>query len=95
MRLLWMKAIAETAGLEKYGLENWFGLFAPARTPAPVVDRINEAVRQALQDPTLAQRLREQGGEPAAMSPADFATFIKTESAQYEAIVKQANISAE
>jgi len=88
-------AIAETAGLSAYGLENWFGLFAPASTPANVVDRINQAVGAALQDPQLAQRLRDQGGEPAPMPVAQFKQFIAHESQQYQAIVTQANISAE
>ncbi|MGV2906171.1 Bug family tripartite tricarboxylate transporter substrate binding protein [Achromobacter sp. AGC25] len=87
--------IAETAGLAAYGLENWFGLFAPASTPANVVDRINQAVGAALQDPELAERLRDQGGEPAPMSVAQFKQFIAHESQQYRAIVTQANILAE
>ncbi|HYG45122.1 MAG TPA: tripartite tricarboxylate transporter substrate binding protein [Bordetella sp.] len=88
-------AIAETPALRAYSLENWFGLFAPAHTPEAVLDRINQAVRAALQDPQLAQRLREQGGEPAPMSVAEFKQFIQHESTQYQAIVTQANISAE
>lgn len=88
-------AIAETAGLEAYDLENWFGMFAPAQTPPDVIERINKAVRQALEDPRLAQQLREQGGEPAPLPAAEFAAFVKRESAQYEAIVRQANITAD
>lgn len=88
-------AIAETPGLSTYNLENWFGLFAPAHTPAPVVDRLNQAVRQALKDPTLTQRLTEQGGVPAPLSPEEFTAFIKRESVQYESIVTKANITAD
>ena len=87
-------AIAETPGLSAYALENWFGLYAPARTPA-VVQRVYEAVRDALADPALAQRLREQGGEPAPLPPAEFAAFIASESKQYAAIVERADITAD
>jgi tripartite-type tricarboxylate transporter receptor subunit TctC len=88
-------AIAETTGLSAYKLENWFGLFAPAGTPQDVVERINKAASEAIADPALAQRLREQGGEPESMSSKDFAAFIRQESQQYKKIIDEANIKAE
>jgi len=88
-------AIAETPGLSAYRLENWFGLFAPAKTPETTLERINQAVTAALQDPELVQRLRDQGGEVQAMSVSDFKQFIQHESEQYKSIVTQANITAE
>lgn len=88
-------AIAETPGLSAYRLENWFGLFAPAHTPQPVLDRINQSVTSALQDPELMQRLRDQGGEVQTMSVPEFKQFIQHESEQYQAIVTQAHITAE
>jgi tripartite-type tricarboxylate transporter receptor subunit TctC len=88
-------ALAEFKPLAKYQLENWFGLFAPAKTPEAVVAKINAAVTQALKDPDLAKRLRDQGGEPSPMSPKEFADFIKAESVQFERIVATAKIVAE
>ena len=85
-------AIAESKAAPKYALDNWFGLFAPAATPAPVLAKLNAAVAQALQDPALAKRMGEQGGIPAPMSPAQFRDFIKLESAQYGRIVEFAKI---
>ncbi len=90
-----LPAIAETKALARYQLENWFGLFAPAGTPPAVQERINAAVTQALADRELARKLREQGGEPAPMSIAQFRAFIKTESAQFARIVETAKITAE
>jgi len=86
-------ALAESKAVPKYALENWFGLFAPAATPAPVIAKINAAVVQALQQPDLAKRMAEQGGIPSPMSPAQFKDFIKTESAQYARIVEFAKIT--
>ena len=60
-----------------------------------MVQRVYEAVRDALADPALAQRLREQGGEPAPLPPAEFAAFIASESKQYAAIVERADITAD
>ena len=88
-------AIAEFKPLSKYQLENWFGLFAPAGTPEAVQQKLNAAVTQALLDPELAKKLRDQGGEPAPMSTQQFRDFIKAESIQFERIVTSANITAE
>lgn len=85
--------IAEGKAAPKYALENWFGLFAPAATPAPVIAKLNAAVVQALQQPELAKRMSEQGGLPAPMSPTQFRDFIKAESAQYARIVEFAKIT--
>jgi len=88
-------AIAEFKPLAKYQLENWFGMFAPAGTSDPVLQKINAAVTQALKDPDLAKRLQDQGGEPAPMSVQQFREFIQSESKQFQRIVEAASITAE
>jgi len=88
-------AIAETPAAKSYDLENWFGLFAPAKTPAALQAKLNEAVVAALKDPELAKRLKEQGGEPEPMSQAQFRDFIAKETVKYARIVDAAKIVAE
>jgi tripartite-type tricarboxylate transporter receptor subunit TctC len=88
-------AIAEFKPLSRYQLENWFGLFAPASTPDSVRQRINIAVTQALRDPELARRLREQGAEPAPMTAQQFRDFIRNESGEFARIVERAKIKIE
>lgn len=88
-------AIAEFAPTASYDLDNWFGLFAPAKTPPAVQAKLNEAVTAALRDPELIKRLREQGGEPMPLSQTQFRDFIKTESVKYARIVDSARIVAE
>ena len=88
-------ALAEYAPLASYSLENWFGLFAPASTPAAVQARLNTAVTEALRDPELIQRLQAQGGEPAPMGQKQFRDFIAAETAKYARIVDTAHIVAE
>jgi len=90
-----LPAVSETRGLEGYRLENWFGLFAPAATPAPVIARLNAAVAEALKDPHLLKRLQELGGEPAPMAPASFKSFIQAESAAFAKVVETARITPE
>jgi tripartite-type tricarboxylate transporter receptor subunit TctC len=88
-------AIAEFTPTASYDLDNWFGLFAPAKTPPAVQAKLNEAVTAALRDPDLIKRLREQGGEPMPLSQTQFRDFIKTESVKYARIVDSARIVAE
>ena len=71
----------------------WFGMLAPAGTPAAIVDRLNEALRQAMQDPEIAKRLAEQGGFPRPGSPEDFAAFIADEVASWGDIVRAAQVT--
>lgn len=88
-------AIAEYAPLSAYTLENWFGLFAPAGTPADIQAKLNTTVNQVLRDPEVIRLLQEQGGEATPMTQDAFRDFIKTQTAQYARIVKSANITAE
>jgi tripartite-type tricarboxylate transporter receptor subunit TctC len=90
-----LPAVSETKGLEKYSLENWFGLFAPAATPPAIVQKLNAAVTQALKDPALIKRLNELGGEPAPMASAEFKTFIERESGRFAKLVEAAKITPE
>jgi tripartite-type tricarboxylate transporter receptor subunit TctC len=87
--------VSEYKPLSNYELENWFGLFAPASTPEPIITKINLAVTKALKDPALAKKLQDQGGQPSPMSPQQFSDFIKKESVVYARIVEKAKITAE
>lgn len=88
-------AIAETPATASYSLENWFGLFAPASTPAAIQAKLNAAAADALKDPELIKRLREQGGEPAPMTQQQFRDFIAQETQKYAQIVESAHITPE
>ncbi|WPB56919.1 tripartite tricarboxylate transporter substrate binding protein BugE [Xylophilus sp. GOD-11R] len=71
---------------------SWFGLVAPAGTPAPVVLRIQQAVAQALAEPAVAQRLAGQGLYPSGTSPAAFSKQITSEIAKMEKVAAYAKI---
>jgi len=86
--------IAE-AGVPGYEATSWFGLLAPARTPAPVVARLNAAILKALADPDVKKKLLEQGAEPAGETPAQFAAFIASETVKWGKIVKQSGATAQ
>jgi tripartite-type tricarboxylate transporter receptor subunit TctC len=71
---------------------SWEGWFAPAKTPAPIIDRLNEAVRTSLKIPSVRDAIIRAGYEPADMSPAAFAAFVHAEEARYAEAVRAAKI---
>jgi len=86
-------AVAET--LPGFEMSTWSGLFAPAGTPAPIIVRLNDAARAAMEDPQTLQRLNPLGNEPFYAGPEEFANFVRTEIAQWTSFVRNARITAE
>lgn len=84
--------IAE-AGLPGYEATSWFGLLAPAKTPADIVNRIDAALVKVLANPEVKKKLSEQGAEPYAETPEQFAAFIKAETAKWASVVKESGAS--
>lgn len=80
-------------GVQGYRVMNWFGLAAPKGTSPQVVQRLQQAVHQALADPALRARWAEQGAQPGGLSPADFAALIRSETQQWTAAARAAQIT--
>ena len=66
----------------------WFGLFAPAKTPPEVVQRINDAVRQALADPTMQSKLTALDMDAAWNTPQNFRSLVDDESRKWAGVIK-------
>ena len=79
-------AVAET--LRGFEIDTWWGLVAPAATPRDVVARLNQAFVTALNAPDTKTRFSALMAEPVASSPEQFETFMKSERAKYEKVVK-------
>jgi tripartite-type tricarboxylate transporter receptor subunit TctC len=75
-------------GLPGYEVANWYALLGPKGLPRPVVDRLNAAVRSALQDAEVVQLLAKHGVEPRPSSPEELARFIREEAAKWAPIVR-------
>jgi tripartite-type tricarboxylate transporter receptor subunit TctC len=83
-------AIAETVpGFES---DAWFGLVAPAGTPADVVNRLNAAVQQVLTDPAVVKRFAEVGVQLVGGTPLSFGQFIQAEMHKWGKIIKATNL---
>ena len=81
------------AGLPGARASSWGGLVAPARTPAPAVEKANAAVRDAVAQPAVRQRMAAAGADPAPSSPAEFADFVRAESEKWGRVVRDARIT--
>ena len=80
------------AGLPNSDYEVWIGMFAPAKTPRAIINRLNEETVKALRSPELREKFNTLVMDPMPMSPADFDTFIKKEIQLNAELVKAAGI---
>lgn len=76
-------------GHANFVIDNWYGIFAPAKTPAALIQRLNLGVVKALKSPTLAKNLDEMGSDDVAGTPEQFAGFIAKELPYWESLVKR------
>jgi tripartite-type tricarboxylate transporter receptor subunit TctC len=86
--------IAE-AGVPGYEYTTWYGIFAPARTPAPIVARLNAAIVQILKSPEINERFVAQGGDPEPSSPEELRRYMANESARWAKTIKAAGLIVE
>jgi tripartite-type tricarboxylate transporter receptor subunit TctC len=86
---------ANEQGLTNFDVSSWVGVLVPAGTPAPIIDKINNAFAQALKNPAVQARMAEQGNEVVASSPAQFGVFLNQESAKWAKVIKDNNIQLE
>ena len=81
---------SDEAGLANFNLTGWYGLFAPAGTPAPVVARLHAAFTQALKAPAMVERLQAQAATPdPSESPESFARWAREDARQWFDIVRK------
>ena len=86
--------IAES-GVPGYEVNPWFGVLLPARTPQPLVSRLNAEILKVLQLPATRERFAAEGFEAVGNTPAQFATYIKAEQIKWGKVIKDAGIKAD
>ena len=89
-----LPTIAE-AGVPGYESVGWYGVVAPANTPAQVVQSLSDAIGNALRAPDVKTKLSAQAAEPIGGTPADFGTHIATEAKKWAKVIKAAGIRAD
>ncbi len=83
-------AIAEF--VPEFDVVAWNGIVAPAGTPAPIVERLHQAIAVAVRSPVIAARLREQGTAAVGSTPAEFAAVIERDTRKFERALRAAGI---
>ncbi len=83
------------AGVPGYVASDWWGILAPAGTPAPIVAKLHGAIEEVLNSEDTKKNLDQQGATPLHMSSAEFAAYIKSEMTKWGPVVTQAGIKAE
>lgn len=86
-----LPTVAE-AGLKGFEANNWYGLLAPAKTPRNVIDRLNKESIAVLNLPDVKDMLFKQGLDVSPSTPEAFGAYIKSEKAQWEAVIKAAGL---
>jgi len=85
----------EEAGVPGYVYYTWFGLWAPKKTPQPIIDKLHAEIKKAIADPTVRARIVAAAGEPMDMPLADINPFLKAEIAKWADVVKRAGIAVQ
>lgn len=86
-----LPTVAES-GIPGFEVIGWFGWLAPAKTPQPVVTRLNREIVGILEDKAMHDRLVNLGSDPAPMTPQQFGAFIKAEHAKWAGVIGKAGI---
>ncbi len=84
--------VAEAASLPGYRASTWYALFAPARTPASVINTLHRSATQALKAAAVVEQLVGQGGDPIGNTPDELRQFLHTEIEVWRKVIRQAGI---
>jgi tripartite-type tricarboxylate transporter receptor subunit TctC len=83
------------AGLPGFEAVSWFAMFAPANTPAPVVNKLQAEISKIVKSPEITKRLLDLGLEPSGSTPAELAAYQKSEIAKWSKVVKDSGAKVE
>ena len=81
------------SGLKDFSAVYWLGIFAPAKTPPAIVDKLQGVIRQSLESASVKAKMLDQGNVPQALSPGEFARVLDADIQRYRAIIDSARIT--
>ena len=90
---LWAAFVVFAGALFYFDAVTWFGILAPAGTPAPIVAQLNKAINAALKVPDVAEKLRSEGGDVLGGTPEQFDQLLRAEVPRWGKIVKASGAS--
>ena len=77
------------SGVPGYEFDTWYAVFAPAKTPATIIGRLNSEIVAVLSDPELVKSMAEQGSDIRSSTPAALGTIVKTETERLGRLVEK------
>jgi tripartite-type tricarboxylate transporter receptor subunit TctC len=86
-----LPTVAE-AGVPGYEAQQWWGVLAPAKVPAAIVNKLNSEINTILAADDMRSKLAHEGAEPVLMSPQEFSRFVHSEIAKFRKIIRERNI---
>lgn len=83
------------SGMPGFEVGAWQGVMVPAKTPQPIVQRLNAELLKALQNAEVKEKLAQQGAEPLGSTPAEYGAYVRNEIDRWGKLVQQAGVKAE
>ena len=83
------------AGVDGVDVQQWYGFFAPANTPRPIIDQLNKAINQVLKDKEIEKRIEEHGADVETSTPEQLGALVKSELEKWKAVVQRAKMTVE
>src|SRR5688572_6690623 len=87
--------VAEALNLPDYEVDSWYAMFAPARTPGPIISRMHKEIQRVVQLPEVRQKLIEQGGDPVAGPPEQLERVVRAELRKWAEVIQAAKIKVD
>ena len=85
--------VAEAANLPGYEVDSWYGVFAPAKTPQPIVRRMRDEIAKVVNVPEIREKLMEQGADAVGSTPEELGRVVTAELAKWAPLIRDAHIT--
>ena len=92
---LWLRMLCSELGVKGYEAATFTGIFAPAATPAAVVQKLSAALHKALSVPSVRERYQGMGVEVMDMAQPQFASYVREDFQKWQKVAHEGNISVE
>jgi tripartite-type tricarboxylate transporter receptor subunit TctC len=83
------------AGVDGVDVQQWYGFFAPAKTPKPIIEQLNKLLNQVLNDKEVVKRMEEHGADVETSTPEKFGELVSSELARWKGVVQRAKLTAD
>ena len=85
----------QEAGIADFEVDSWYAIFVPAKTPKPIIDKLNKVINTVVHEPEIRDKLLAQGSEGVGGTPAALGQVVDTELVRWAKLAKEANIRAD